>query len=139
MMKMGFTVLGVFLSLALPLCAQIDPVQRDLVQLGYDQPFEGRSPIGAYAFYYHNQPDFLRTNVTLRLAVAPVYLDSELGFTGLLGPNTDVGIGLAGAVLPMATRKSAMEPISSVNRLTGTAWRCQPACIICSIPPTGFR
>jgi len=96
MMKMGFTVLGVFLSLALPLCAQIDPVQRDLVQLGYDQPFEGRSPIGAYAFYYHNQPDFLRTNVTLRLAVAPVYLDSELGFTGLLGPNTDVGIGLAG-------------------------------------------
>jgi hypothetical protein len=30
------------------------------------------------------------------LAVAPVYLDSELGFSELLGPNTDVGIGLAG-------------------------------------------
>jgi len=86
----------VLLGLALRAGAQIDPYPRDLIQMGYDQPFEGRSPLGAYAFYYHNQPDFLRTNITLRLAVAPVYLDSEVGFTGLLGPNTDVGVGLAG-------------------------------------------
>ena len=32
----------------------------------------------------------------LRLAVAPVYLDSELGFVNGLGPNTDLGIGVAG-------------------------------------------
>jgi hypothetical protein len=32
----------------------------------------------------------------LRLALAPVYLDSEVGLVGLLGPNTDLGIGLAG-------------------------------------------
>jgi len=76
--------------------AQIDPVARDLIQFGYNGAFEGHQPIAAYAFYYHNQPDFLRTNLTLRLAVAPVYLDSELGFNHLLGPNTDLGIGVAG-------------------------------------------
>src|SRR3984885_838198 len=76
--------------------AQIDPVQRDLVQFGYNQAFEGHAPLAAYAFFYHNQPDFLRTNLTLRLAIAPVYLDSEHGFVGALGPNTDLGIGLAG-------------------------------------------
>jgi hypothetical protein len=76
--------------------AQIDPVRRDLIQFGYNQAFEGHQPLAAYAFYYHNQPDFVRTNLTLRLAVAPVYLDSELGFIGALGPNTDLGIGLAG-------------------------------------------
>ena len=76
--------------------AQIDPAPRDLVQFGYNQAFEGHVPIAGYAYYYHNQPDFLRTNLTLRLAVAPVYLDSELGFINGLGPNTDLGIGLAG-------------------------------------------
>jgi hypothetical protein len=76
--------------------AQIDPVRRDLIQFGYNQAFEGHQPLAAYAFYYHNQPDFLRTNLTLRLALAPTYLDSELGFAGALGPDTDLGIGLAG-------------------------------------------
>jgi hypothetical protein len=87
-----------WLALFAPLfaSAQIDPVKRDLIQFGYNQAFEGHQPLAAYAFYYHNQPDFVRTNLTLRLAVAPVYLDSELGFIGALGPNTDLGIGLAG-------------------------------------------
>jgi hypothetical protein len=87
-----------WLALLLPLtaAAQIDPVKRDLIQIGYDQPLKGQSPLGAYAFYYHNQPDFLRTNLTWRLALAPVYLDSELGFNHLLGPNTDFAIGAAG-------------------------------------------
>jgi hypothetical protein len=76
--------------------AQIDPVKRDLVQLGYNQAMEGHAPFAGYAFYYHNQPGFLRTNLTLRLAVAPVYLDSELGFLHGLGPQTDFAIGLAG-------------------------------------------
>lgn len=89
-------MLGLLVVLALRAEAQVDPYARDLIQMGYQQPFEGRSPLGAYAFYYHNQPNFLATNLTLRLAVAPVYLDSELGFTGLFGPNTDLGIGLAG-------------------------------------------
>ena len=76
--------------------AQIDPVKRDLVQIGYNAAFEGHAPLAAYAYFYHNQPDFLRTNLTLRLALAPTYLDSELGFVGGLGPNTDFALGVAG-------------------------------------------
>jgi hypothetical protein len=76
--------------------AQIDPAKRDLIQLGFNQPLEGHGPLSAYAFYYKNEPEFLLTNLTLRLAIAPVYLDSEFGFSHLLGPNTDVGFGLAG-------------------------------------------
>src|SRR5690242_3469690 len=76
--------------------AQIDPVKRDLLQFGYNQPLEGKAPISGYAFYYRNQPDFLRTNMTLRLAIAPVYLDSELGFVHGLGPQTDFALGAAG-------------------------------------------
>jgi hypothetical protein len=75
---------------------QIDPVKRELVQLGYNAAFEGHAPLAAYAFYYRNDPDFFNTNLTLRLAVAPVYMDSELGIAHLLGENTDVGIGLSG-------------------------------------------
>jgi hypothetical protein len=87
-----------WLALWVPVAAsaQIDPVKRDLIQIGYNQPLEGRAPLAGYAFYYHNQPDFLYTNVTLRFALAPVYLDSELGFNHGLGPNTDFAIGVAG-------------------------------------------
>jgi len=87
---------GLALLAPLGVSAQIDPVPRDLIQFGYNQPTEGRAPIQAYAFYYHNDPDFLRTNLTLRLAVAPTYLDSELGFAHALGPDTDLAVGLAG-------------------------------------------
>jgi hypothetical protein len=52
--------------------------------------------MGAYAFYYWNMPDFPSTNLFLRLAIAPTYVDSELGFKGLLGENTDLGIGAFG-------------------------------------------
>lgn len=88
----------IWLALFLPVIAsaQIDPVKRDLIQIGYNQPLEGRAPLAGYAFFYHNQPDFLRTNLTLRLALAPVYLDSELGFNHGLGPDTDFAIGVAG-------------------------------------------
>lgn len=75
---------------------QIDPIPRELIQVGYDTSFEGHPPLSAYAFYYRNIPDFLRTNLTLRLAVAPTYLDSELGLSGALSGHTDLGIGLAG-------------------------------------------
>jgi hypothetical protein len=94
MKKIGYVWLWLFIPILAS--AQIDPVRRDLIQLGYNQALEGHSPFAGYAFYYHNQPDFLRTNLTLRLALAPVYLDSELGFVHGLGPNTDFAIGLAG-------------------------------------------
>jgi hypothetical protein len=76
--------------------AQIDPVKRDLLQVGYNAVFEGRQPFAGYAFYYHNQPDFIRTNLTMRLALSPTYVDSELGVANALGDNTDIGIGAAG-------------------------------------------
>jgi hypothetical protein len=88
---------GLTLSIAPGAFAQIDPSKRELIQMGYNQPLQGRGPLAAYGFYYLNKPEFLKqTNLTLRLAMAPVYMDSELGLAGALGPNTDVGIGLAG-------------------------------------------
>jgi hypothetical protein len=83
-------------SCPLPALGQIDPVKRELLQFGYNASFEGHPPLSAYAFYYRNEPDFLRTNLTLRLALAPTYLDSELGIRGALGEQTDIGIGIAG-------------------------------------------
>src|SRR6267154_868980 len=78
------------------LFSQIDPVTRELLQFGYNAALEGHQPLAGYAFYYLNQPGFLRTNLTLRLAVAPTYLDSELGISQVIGEQTDLGIGVAG-------------------------------------------
>ena len=96
MKRTGCALPWLLLFAPLLVSGQIDPVKRDLIQLGYNQAVQGHAPFAGYAFYYHNQPDFLRTNLTLRLALAPVYLDSELGFVSGLGPNTDFGLGLAG-------------------------------------------
>ena len=78
--------------------AQIDPEHRSLLELGYDQPLAGQGPQGVYAYYYYNNPEFLKTNMALRLAIAPVYVDGELGFKQLLSPNTDVGLGFYGGM-----------------------------------------
>ena len=75
---------------------QVDPESRELVQFGFMQSLQGASPVAAYGYYYLNEPNFYHTNLTLRLALAPVYMDSEAGFVGLLGPHTDLGIGVAG-------------------------------------------
>lgn len=88
---MHFCICAVLVSTAQ---AQLDPERRQLIQFGYYQPIEGRAPFSGYAFYHLNEPGFLQTNLTLRLAVAPVYLDSELGFTGHNG--TDWSVGVAG-------------------------------------------
>ncbi len=78
--------------------AQIDPEHRNLIEFGYDQPLEGQGPQGVYAYYYYNNPDFLRTNIVWRMAVAPAYLDGELGFKGIFSRYTDLGIGINGGV-----------------------------------------
>ncbi len=87
--------LAVWLSTSFRAGAQIDPLPRSLLQLGVDQSLTGGGPQAIYAYYYYNNPSFLSTNVALRLAIAPVYLDAELGFREVL-PHTDVGIGLNG-------------------------------------------
>lgn len=76
--------------------AQIDPEHRNLLELGYDQPLQGQGPQGEYLYYYYNNPDLFNTNVDLRLAIAPAYVDGELGFKQLLSPTTDVGLGFNG-------------------------------------------
>lgn len=75
---------------------QFDPIHRNLVELGYDQPLTGRGPQSLYAYYYYNNPDFVNSNVALRAAIAPAYIDSELGFKELISPTTDVGLGIYG-------------------------------------------
>jgi hypothetical protein len=75
---------------------QIDPERRELIQVGYNAALQGHAPLSGYAFYYLNQPHFFNTNLTLRLALAPTYLDSELGIGHVLDANTDLGIGFAG-------------------------------------------
>jgi hypothetical protein len=90
-----FAVTGLFL-LELHVFGQLDPEKRRLIQLAYNQPLEGHAPIAGYGFFYYNNPEFINTNMTLRLAVAPVYIDAELGFKGVLTPNTDISIGVAG-------------------------------------------
>ena len=76
--------------------AQIDPEHRSLLELGYDQPLAGTGPQGVYTYYYYNNPDIFSTNLDLRVAAAPAYVDGELGFKQLLSPTTDVGLGFYG-------------------------------------------
>ena len=94
--KQAWAVILCFLGFPFLAPAQLDPEYRRLVQIGYNQPLEGRGPIAGYGFYYFNQPNLFSTNLALRVAVAPIYLDTELGFRGLLGPKTDVALGLSG-------------------------------------------
>src|SRR5436189_988332 len=79
--------------------AQLDPTKRELIQLGYNYPLHGHAPLSAYAFYYGNLPNFYRSNLTLRIAIAPVYLDSEMGLVSVLGENTGRGLGINGGCL----------------------------------------
>jgi hypothetical protein len=76
--------------------AQIDPMSRNLVELGYDQAVVGHGPQAAYLYYYYNSPDFFGPGTDLRAAIAPAYVDSEIGFQHLLSPSTDVGLGISG-------------------------------------------
>jgi hypothetical protein len=77
--------------------AQIDLVDRQMFPMGYNQPLQGRGPMAGYAFNYLNKPiAFNRANLTFRLAAAPVFLDSQPGIKDVLGPDTDLAVGLEG-------------------------------------------
>jgi hypothetical protein len=78
--------------------AQIDPAPRQLLQLGANASLTDPGPFGAYAFYYWNMPNEFATNQVLRLAIAPVYVDGDYGFQGLLGKNTDLALGAFGGL-----------------------------------------
>jgi hypothetical protein len=76
--------------------AQIDPAPRQILHLGANASVTDSGPLGAYAFYYWNMPSFPTTNQVLRLVIAPGYVNSELGFKGLLGEQTDLAVGAFG-------------------------------------------
>ncbi|MDD5141435.1 MAG: hypothetical protein PHY43_14395 [Verrucomicrobiales bacterium] len=78
--------------------AQIDPAPRQLLHLGAETSLTDQGPMGAYAFYYWNMPNVPTTNEVLRLVIAPVYVDSELGFQHLLGEHTDLAVGAFGGL-----------------------------------------
>lgn len=92
----GALPLALLLLAARPAAAQIDPERRQLVQVGVDQALDRRGPLAAYAYYHLNAPTFFSPKRALRLVLAPGYFDSEVGFRGILGEKTDIGLGLAG-------------------------------------------
>ena len=92
----GWGLAGLLLLAAQTSFGQIDPYHRNLLELGYDQPLEGRGPQAAYLYYYYNNPEIIGTNTAFRVAVAPAYLDGEFGFKNLLSPTTSVGVGVYG-------------------------------------------
>ncbi len=128
-------LLLVYLGASATTRAQIDPEKRRLFQLGYNQPLQGRGPLSGYAFYYFNQPGFIQTNLTLRLAIAPVYVDSELGIREALSPHTDLAVGLAGGGLP----KSGVESTGVKSPSPGTEPKRARVFTIASIPTSAFR
>src|SRR5262245_38072322 len=95
---LGWIILAVLILGAVPVRAQLDPVPRQLLHLGAELSLHDDEPYGAYFFYYWNMVHTPATNQFLRLAIAPVYVDSELAFKGLLGENTDLAIGAFGGL-----------------------------------------
>ena len=86
----------VAVAFAPTLHAQVDPVRRDLVEFGYDQPLAGHAPLGGYLFYYLSRPQFGDADHALRVALSPVYVDGEWALRDLPAPHTDLGIEVSG-------------------------------------------
>jgi hypothetical protein len=71
-------------------------------------------------------PQFYRPNLTLRMAIAPVYLDSELGISHVLGEKHGPWHRPApAAALPTVITKSGKESFIAMNRSTATAAAAQ--------------
>ena len=98
-LQLGVRLLAGLAASTLVTCtvqAQLDPAPRQILHLGANTSLTDSGPLGAYAFYYWNMPEVPTTNQVLRLVIAPGYVNSELGFKGLLGPQTDLGVGAFG-------------------------------------------
>lgn len=120
--------LGLALWMILPAArGQVDPINRRLLHVGINQPIEGRSPISVYAFYLHNQTNFLRSDWTLRAAVAPVWLDAQLGVRSVLGDNTDLGILVAGGGFARTYEEIRLGEWEQGESFTGHGFTLGPA------------
>lgn len=96
MRRGGVLATVLWLLAAVPAAAQIDDTKRLLLEGGFEDGVGNPGPAGAYAFLYMNRPDAAGKGSALRLALAPVFVDAELGLPGLLGERTDLGFGLSG-------------------------------------------
>lgn len=84
------------LFLAAPASAQIDDTKRLLLEGGYEGGLGSPGPASPYAFLYVNRPGAAGPGSAWRLALAPVYLDTELGLPRAFGGRTDIGLGFSG-------------------------------------------
>jgi len=87
---------AVLLALAPSARAQIDPTRRVLLLGGYEQGLFHPGPVAPYAYAYMNVPEVAGSSTALRLVVAPVYVDTEMGFMNAIGKYSDAGIGFSG-------------------------------------------
>jgi len=106
---------------------------------GIQLSLHGHAPLSAYAFYYGNLPNFYKSNLTLRIAIAPVYLDSEVGLVSLLGEYTDLGLGINGGGFADSYAEIRQGKYLREESFTGHGVAFPPVSIICSIQGTGSR
>jgi hypothetical protein len=94
---MKFAAAGALIVLAAaPAWAQIDDARRFQLESGIEQGLGQPGPVTPYFFLYLNRPNVNRSSETLRIALAPVYLDAELGIKDAFGSLSDAAIGLSG-------------------------------------------
>lgn len=86
---------ALLLSVA-PATAQIDDTKRFMLEGGNEDALGSPGPGSPYSFLYLNRPGAAGPGSALRIALAPVYADIELGLPGVFGSRTDLGLGFSG-------------------------------------------
>ena len=135
MKRFGRALLWLMLFAPLFASAQIDPVKRDLIQLGYNQPrLKATRRWPATPFIITTSRIFCaRTSRcgwrSRRCIWIPNLASSAAWDRTRISPSA-----WPAADLPTVTTKSAAAHIIPANRLTATAGKFPRAFIICSIP-----
>lgn len=89
-------LLAALLLAAAPAKAQIDDAKRLLLEGGNEDGLGYPGPGSPYVFLYLNRPGAAGPGSALRVALAPVFADVELGLPGVFGSRTDLGLGFSG-------------------------------------------
>ncbi len=81
---------------AMPIRAQIDDARRFQLEGGYEQGIGQPGLNAPYIYAYYNRPGMFHSSSTFRLAIAPPYVNSELGIRNVFGHYADMGVGISG-------------------------------------------
>ncbi len=92
----GPLALALLLVLARPAAAQPDPEPRANLEVGVEGPLRGESTLAGYAFLLWNRPHFPADDESLRVVIAPTYLESELVRNDWPWGGHAVGLGISG-------------------------------------------